>query len=260
MNPFRHRPQLGFLLALAFTANFVGCHKKAAPAASDDTGAAPQSAELPPIEIKDDTPNLLLTWIDEKGDFHVVQKPTDVPKEGRDKVRVVVTTREDGTGKLVYVANLNEVTPAGSYRVKTMTRSAWDELGASKRQARLEALAPSAAPAASDSAPGSAQPDASSGAPKKALASGITAIIYGASWCKPCHDTARYLKQRGVTVIDKDIEENEVAAAEMRQKLARAGRSGSSIPVIDLMGQIMVGFSPMAIDQAIEAARSAKPL
>jgi hypothetical protein len=46
----------------------------------------------------------------------------------------------------------------------------------------------------------------------------------------------------------------------MRQKLARAGRSGSSIPVIDLMGQIMVGFSPMAIDQAIEAARSAKPL
>jgi glutaredoxin len=257
MNHFRQTPRLAFLFALAFAASFAGCHKKAAPAAGDDTGAAPQSAELPPIEIKDDTPNLLLTWIDEKGDFHVVQKPTDVPKEGRDKVRVVVTTREDGTGKLVYVANLNEVTPTGSYRVKTMTRSAWDELGAGKRQARLEALAPSAAPAGSDSAP---QPDASSGAPKKALASGITAIIYGASWCKPCHDTARYLKQRGVTVIDKDIEENEVAAAEMRQKLARAGRSGSSIPVIDLMGQIMVGFSPMAIDQAIEAARSAKPL
>lgn len=260
MNHFRPTPRLALSFALAFALSFAGCHKKAAPAAGDDTGAAPQSAELPPIEIKDDTPNLLLTWIDEKGDFHVVQKPTDVPKEGRDKVRVVVTTREDGTGKLVYVANLNEVTPTGSYRVKTMTRSAWDELGAGKRQARLEALAPSAAPAGSDSAPGSAQPDASSGAPKKTLASGITAIIYGASWCKPCHDTARYLKQRGVTVIDKDIEENEVAAAEMRQKLARAGRSGSSIPVIDLMGQIMVGFSPMAIDQAIEAARSAKPL
>jgi len=247
------------VLALALGASLPACHKQAAPTPSDDTGAAPQAADLPPLEIKDDTPNLLLTWIDDKGDFHVVEKPADVPKEGRDNVRVVVTTREDGTGKLVYVANLNEVTPTGSYRVKSMTRSAWDELGASKRQARLEALAPSAVPAGSDAAPGSAAPNAS-GAPQKAMAGGVTAIIYGASWCKPCHDTARYLRQRGVTVIDKDIEENEVAAAEMRQKLARAGRSGSSIPVIDIMGQIMVGFSPMALDQAIEAARSAKPL
>jgi glutaredoxin len=254
----KHTLRFGLILALSAGLSVTACHKQAAPGASDDTGAAPQAADLPPLEIKDDTPNLLLTWIDDKGDFHVVEKPADIPKEGRDNVRVVVTTREDGTGKQVYVANLNEVTPSGSYRVKTMTRAAWDELGASKRKARLEALAPSAQPAPSDSAPSSAAPDAAA-APKK-TASGITAIIYGASWCKPCHDTARYLKQHGVTVIDKDIEENEVAAAEMRQKLARAGRSGSSIPVIDLMGQIMVGFNPMAIDQAIEAARNAKPL
>jgi len=122
----------------------------------------------------------------------------------------------------------------------------------------LEALAPSAVPAPAESA-ANAQPG-TGGAPKKALASGISATIYGASWCKPCHDTAKYLKQRGVTVVDKDIDENPVAAAEMRQKLERAGRSGSSIPVIDLMGQILVGFSPMALDQAIEAARNAKPL
>ncbi len=251
------------LSACAFLAFvfLVGCHKQVAPTPSEDTGATPQANELPPLEIKDDTANLLLTWIDDKGDFHVVQKPADVPKEGRDNVRVVITTREEGTGKLVYVSNLNEVTPTGAYRVKTMTRVAWDELGAGKRKARLEALAPSAVPAPSDSAPADSAPapDANN-APKKAPTSGISATIYGASWCKPCHDTARYLKQKGVTVIDKDIEENEVAAAEMRQKLARAGRSGSSIPVIDLMGQILVGFSPMALDQAIEAARSAKPL
>jgi glutaredoxin len=248
------RSKLARLLALSVI--FVGCHKHAAPSPSDDTGATPQAAELPPLEIKDDTPNLLLTWVDDKGDFHVVQKPTDVPKESRDNVRVVVTTREEGTGTLVYVSNMNEVTPTGSYRVKTMTRAAWDELGASKRKERLEALAPSAVPP--DSAPSGA-PNAD-GTPSKAPAGGITATIYGASWCKPCHDTIRYLKQKGVTVIDKDIEENEVAAAEMRTKLARAGRSGSSIPVIDLMGQILVGFSPLALDQAIEAARSAKPL
>lgn len=246
---------LGLLLALSV--GLGACRKPTPPTQADETGAAPQANELPPLEIKDDTANLLLTWIDDKGDFHVVQKPADVPKEGRDNVRVVLTTREDGTGKLVYVSNLNEVTPTGSYRVKTMTRAAWDELGAGKRKARLEALAPSAVP--SSSAPSGANADAPS-ASKKALAGGIVATIYGASWCKPCHDTARYLKQRGVTVIDKDIDENPVAAAEMRQKLERAGRSGSSIPVIDLMGQILVGFSPMALDQAIESARSAKPL
>jgi glutaredoxin len=198
---------------------------------------------------------LLITWIDDKGDFHVVQKFADVPKEARDQVRVVSTTKEEGTGKLIYVANLNEVTPNGAYRVKTMTRAAWDELGASKRKARLEALAPSAPPS-NQPAP-SAEPSKN---PNKQAAGNVVAIIYGAEWCKPCHDAARYLKQRGVTVIDKDIEANEVAANEMRQKLARAGRSGASIPVIDVMGQILVGFSPPALDRAIEAAKNTKPL
>ena len=248
---------LGLLLALGVALG--ACRKQATPPASDETGAVPTPAELPPLELKEDSPNLLLTWLDDKGDFHVVQKPADVPKEGRAQVRVVVTTHEEGTGKLVYVSNLNEVTPTGAYRVKTMTRAAWDELGAGKRKARLEALAPSAVPAPAESGGPGAQPEAPN-APKKALASGISATIYGASWCKPCHDTAKYLKQRGVAVVDKDIDENPVAAAEMRQKLERAGRSGSSIPVIDLMGQILVGFSPMALDQAIEAARTAKPL
>ncbi len=244
--------------ALALAVLLVACHKQVAPQPGDDTGAAPQAAELPPLEVKEETPNLLLTWIDDKGDFHVVQKPADVPKESRDPVRVVVTTREEGTGKLVYVANLNEVTPAGSYRVKTLSRAAWDELGAGKRKSRLEALAPSAVATPPDSAAAGMSSD--SAASSKRLATGVSATIYGASWCKPCHDAARYLKQRGVTVVDKDIEENELAAAEMRQKLARAGRTGSSIPVIDVMGQVLVGFSPLALDQAIEAARSAKPL
>jgi glutaredoxin len=243
------------LLVLVLFALAVACRSKEAPGAAEGkpAPAAPRPNELPPLVVKPDTPNLLLTWIDDKGDFHVVMKPADVPPEGKKQVRVVVTDKPAGTADLVYVANLDETAPDGSFRLKTMTRATWDELGASRRKARLEALAPSAAPPPSASAPRPAQKGG-------ALATKVVAIIYGASWCKPCHSAADYLKAKGVTVVSKDIEESEAAAAEMRQKLERAGRAGASIPVIDVMGQILVGFSPSQLDRAVKTAEAAKPL
>jgi glutaredoxin len=247
---------LRLLVVVALLVMGVGCRSR--DSSTDKAGgAAPRSDELPKLVVKADTPNLLLTWIDDKGDFHVVQKPADVPTSGRKQVRVVVTDKEAGTGEVVYVANLDETTADGSYRLKSMTRAAWDELGASLRKARLEALAPSAAP------PASATPseDDSSG-PKAPKVPGIkvVAIVYGASWCKPCHSAEDYLKGRGVTVVMKDIEASEAAQAEMQQKLARVGRAGASIPVIDVMGQILVGYSPGALDSAIRTAQNAKAL
>jgi glutaredoxin len=245
-----------FVLLLALAAA-TSCRSSTSPDKRDGTkpaSAAPKSNELPPLSVKADTPNLLLTWIDAQGDFHVVQKPLEVPAEGRKEVRVVVVDKEAGTGELVYVADLNETAADGSYRLKTLTRAQWDELGASRRKARLEALAPSAVPPPSASAPSAPGQKGVAGASK------VVAIIYGASWCKPCHQAADYLKGRGVTVVEKDIEESAAAQAEMRQKLERAGRGGASIPVIDVMGQILIGYSPSALDRAIQAAQSAKPL
>jgi glutaredoxin len=247
------RTAFPFLVAVSLLA--FGCRSAPKSDAEKPVTAAPKSNELPPLSVKADTPNLLLTWVDEKGDFHVVQKPADVPVEGRKTVRVVVTDKEAGTRELVYVANLDETAADGSYRLKTMTRAAWDEIGASRRMARLEALAPSAAPPPS----ASAAPPTTPGQPS-APATKIVAIIYGASWCKPCHSAADYLKSRGVTVVQKDIEESDAAQAEMRQKLERAGRTGASIPVIDVMGQILIGYSPSQLDRAIKTAQAAKPL
>jgi glutaredoxin len=252
-------PLITMLLALTLSA--AACKKPTSDKTSD-TSTTPKASELPPLEVKADSPNLLLTWIDDKGDFHVVQKPADVPTEGRATVRIVVTTREEGTGALVYVTNLDETNATGAYRLKTMPRAEWEELGASKRKARLEALAPSAMPSGG-AAPGTAPVDgkAPGNTPAaKTPATGVVAIIYGADWCKPCHDAERYLKQRGATVIKKNIDDNEVAAEEMHKKLARAGRSGASIPVIDIMGQIQVGFSPAALEEALATARNAKGL
>ncbi|MFZ5892371.1 MAG: glutaredoxin domain-containing protein [Myxococcota bacterium] len=240
-----HRFLFGALLLLA------SC--RTATHADDKGSAAPKSNELPALSVKADTPNLLLTWIDDKGDFHVVDKPADVPSDARKTVRVVATDKEAGTGDQVYVADLSETAADGSYKVKTLARSAWDELGASRRKSRLEALAPGSAAA-------SAPSPSAAGAHGKVAQGSVLAIIYGASWCKPCHDAEAYLKQHGANVIKKDIEENEAAASEMKQKLARSGMAGASIPVIDIMGRILVGFSPPALDRALEAARGTKTL
>jgi glutaredoxin len=236
------------LLPLALAA---GCHGKG-DSGDDPTGAKPTSSDLPKLDLRDDTPNLLLTWIDDKGDFHVVQKIADVPDKGKTQVRVVVTTREEGTGKLVYVADLGKKNPDGSYAVSVMTRADWDDKGASRRKERLEALAP---PSPSASVAGSASAGPADLRPGK-----VSAIIYGAKWCKPCHDAKRYLEQRGVKVTMKDVDDDESAQAEMQRKLQRAHLPGASIPVIDIMGQIMVGFSPRALERAIEAAENAKTL
>jgi len=244
-----------FVLVLCLLA--FSCKRSTDPNDPKPVSAEPKAASLPPLSVKADSPNLLLTWIDDKGDFHVVQKPADVPVEGRKSVRVVQADKEAGTGELVYVANLEETAPDGSYRLKTLTRAQWDELGASRRKARLEALAPSAAPPPTASVAGN--PAGKQAAPNPG-ASKIVAIIYGADWCKPCHAAESYLKGHGVTVIHKDIEASEAAQAEMHQKLARAGRGGASIPVIDIMGQILVGYSPAALDQAIKTAEGAKAL
>ncbi len=236
----RHWPILGLLVLVA--GSTLACRARPAPKDDAEAGAQPKPRELPPLSVKNDTPNLLLTWIDEQGDFHVVDKPTDVPAPARKSVRVVLTDKEAGTGEQVYVADLSEAAADGSYRARTLTRAAWDELGASRRKARLEALAPSSATPPAPSASAAAQ-------------GALVVVIYGASWCKPCHDAENYLRSKGIQVVKKDIEENEAAAREMKQKLDRAGMGGASIPVIDVMGRLLVGFSSSALDRALEAAR-----
>jgi len=239
-------------VALAVT---LGC--RAHPTAGAITSAqasAPPAEALPGLKVSDDTPNLLLTWISDDGDFHVEESINKVPEARRSRVRVVSTDQAEGSGTSVYVADLTVKRPDGTYAVSTLARSEWEKLGADLRKTRMEALAPSAKqPAAPDGAAGSGSSDT-----QQASANGaISAIIYGADWCKPCHDAQRYLESLGVSVTKKNIEESRAAQAEMQEKLARSNRAGSSIPVIDVMGRIFVGYNPGSLKQAVDAARHA---
>ncbi|WP_437776685.1 glutaredoxin domain-containing protein [Sorangium sp. So ce1097] len=215
----------------------------------DGTTPAQAPAELPPLELRDDTANLMLTWIDEKGDTHVELRPADVPAEGRSMVRAMLSDRTEGTRDVFYVADLTQKRPDGTYAVRSMPRREWESLLEKRRAEHLAKTAPPpAAPGGSAGAGGPAGP----GAPSQLA--GVTVIIYGASWCKPCHQAADYLRAKGVASIVKDIEEDPAAAAEMQDKLAKSHQRGGSIPIIDVRGQILVGFSPHALDQALARA------
>jgi glutaredoxin len=207
-----------------------------------DAGATPEDpAELPPLALTDDTPDLLLTWIDDKGGTHTGVTIAEVPAASRELVRVV--TKDAGHGAALYVADLREKRADGTYAVRTMPRSEWEQLLAERREKWRAAHAPPPPPPR--------PPPEEPGTPS----TGLTAIIYGASWCGPCHQAAAYLKRRGVTVVEHDIEKSPHAADEMQEKARRAGIRSASIPIIDVGGVVLQGFSPGALDRAIDRAR-----
>jgi glutaredoxin len=231
------------LLAIATCATAAtGCRKRKSP---DELAleSRPVPTTLPPLALNDDTPDLLITWVDKRGDAQVVNKPADVPTEGRDQVRVVVTTREEGTGELFYVANLTVKNPDGHYAVTHVPRAEWDAMIVKRRRAFAAANAP-----ANEEPAGSAD-DADAAVPIN-----FTVVVYGASWCGACHEAMAYLKRHRVPAIEKDIEKDPAADAEMRAKLERAGVHAGSIPVIDVKGKILIGFEAHALEAAVRGA------
>ena len=126
--------RLVLVLALALLAT-AGCKQ---PAGGGATAEAPSGAPV----VRDASEGLLLTWIDEKGDFHVEMKPADVPLVGRDAVRVVDPSQEDGThGQKVFVADLRQAAADGTYPVRSMTRAEFDQIALSRREKRGPTLA-----------------------------------------------------------------------------------------------------------------------
>jgi glutaredoxin len=221
------------------------------------SGTPGDTKEPPPILLSEDSTGLLLTWIDAKGNFHVEEKVADVPIAGRDAVRVIDPMREDGTHPdHIFVADLRVAGPDGTYPVRVTTRAEFDKMAEARRQKEGPTLAAGAGSADAGTGPASAMPESppSPTLPDPSGAVHPSVIIYGASWCGPCHQAADYLRRKGVPFVLKDIEEDVNAGREMRAKLAKAGMRAGSIPVIDVRGKLVIGFSAQALDEALGQA------
>jgi len=71
-------------------------------------------------------------------------------------------------------------------------------------------------------------------------------IIYSADWCAFCHAAKDYLTKLGVAYQEKDVESDPAVAQEAVEKSDQMG-----IPVIDIQGDIVIGFDRPKIDELL---------
>lgn len=74
--------------------------------------------------------------------------------------------------------------------------------------------------------------------------------VYSADWCAFCHMAKQYFDKLDVKYTDKNVEHDPAAAMEAVKKSGQMG-----IPVIDIDGDIIIGFDRPKIDAAILKAK-----
>jgi glutaredoxin-like YruB-family protein len=72
--------------------------------------------------------------------------------------------------------------------------------------------------------------------------------VYSAPWCAFCHAAKDYFDRLGVKYTDEDVEKNPQAGLDAVNKSGQRG-----IPVIDIAGDIIIGFDRPRIDAALKA-------
>jgi glutaredoxin len=236
----RARWVLVTLLALSFVLVVAAC-KKPVPT---------EQASLP--IVTDDAKGLSFAYLNEKGDYRAVDTIAEVPNDARAFVRVYDTSRDPPEGS-VFIADLTHKNGDGTYTVRVAPRDELDTRALERRKAVGPTIAMNGQSAPLGGDAGAQGGAASSAGPNGAAAMAPQVVIYGAEWCGACHQAAEYLTKRGIRFVEKDIEKDAGAEREMRAKLAKAGLPGGGIPVIDIGGNVMVGFLPSKVEMALKS-------
>jgi len=71
--------------------------------------------------------------------------------------------------------------------------------------------------------------------------------VYTIQDCPYCEELKDFLRKRGIEFEDTDVEENEDAAEEIIEKTGQEG-----FPVVDIDGEIIIGFDEEKISAALE--------
>ena len=218
-------------------ATLVACGNPVPSSPSPSAGGArtaeqtqsPGEVVKPPFDVRGDLEGLLLVWLDEEG-LHTAQRRSEIPEEHRamvrvDSLRLPPDKRLDP--EFVYIADLRAPADDGRYTVRKHSRAYFE-----------------------------AQVDEAT--PEPAAAEDV--VLYMASWCGACKAAAKYMRGRGVDFVEKDIEKDAAANAEMQQKARAKGLSPRGVPVIEFDGEILLGYDQARLAQLIDRRDQGKAL
>jgi len=230
------RTRLARLLFVAVTgwALLPGCPDQVDRTGKPDGG----NEEFAKIRITDEAKGLLFTYLLADGSFETVDSIDKVPKEARDQVIVVDTKlspEKRRSSQVIYVADLSSPRDDGTYPYSLVSRYKFErdllreptKAGVLPEECKALAVSP---------------PD--------------RVVIYSTSWCGVCRAAEAFMKKEGIPFVDKDVEADPAAQKELACKALKAGKRLSGVPVLDIGGELQLGFDR---DRLLAAARRLKP-
>lgn len=186
-----------------------------------------EASALPAIKVTTKA-KMLFTYAEADGSFQTADKLDKVPVDRRGWVRVVdikLKPEKRRDHELVYVADLRQARKSGNYPYVVMSRRAFES--AAVNRAHQGASEPATSP------------------------KGAGIILYATSWCPACRSAREYMREKGIPFVEKDIEKDSAAAAELLQKAKASGISASGVPVLDVGGKLMQGFDPQKLHELL---------
>ncbi len=145
-----------------------------------------------------------------------------IPEAARGSVLVTDLSRSPEArqaARYVFVADLREARPDGTYPVSVASRHAT-----------------------------TAQPGAGA---EGAVSPTTGVVMYTTSWCGVCRQAKSLLKQLGVPFTERDVEASRSAAEELAAKARQAGINPGGVPVIDVGGVLLQGLDEGVLRQTL---------
>jgi glutaredoxin len=217
---------------LATSFGFAGCEPERPPA-PEASPARPQTETSTEVFLAPDQDAVVLTFAADRGSFTDSSKIDDVPEGSRGLVRVTLVGGEPPPSGRVWVANLNAPEADGRFKLSTVERAMFEELALGQGHASQVELPEGLEPPSQPVAP----------------AGGI--IVYKTDWCGVCKKVESYLARKGVPYEAKDVEKDREAAAELQAKAKKVGVSTGSVPIIDVGGELIVGFDRARLEKLL---------
>lgn len=221
------------LIALVCAACLSGCPDKATTASKPDAG----QAEFAKIRITKDAKGLLFTYLLADGSFQTVDSIDAVPEEARGQVIVVDTKlspEKRRSSQVIYVADLTSARDDGTYQYSLVSRYKFER--DLLREPTKDGVLPEECKALAQS-------------PEDRV------VLYSTSWCGVCKTAAAFMTKEGIPFQEKDVEADPAAQKELACKALKAGTRLSGVPVLDVGGDLQLGFDR---DRLLAAARRLK--